>query len=115
MMMDGQNLTKEEEDNDKTEYDSDATVPYPFPTCPYMPGDIVLVEHRTWPGTNKPGGVGRLLRVDETTATATVSYVIGRKRTEDLVPFEFMEEYKLEPRKSRVGNSRVGNKHRNMH
>ena len=88
-----------------------ATVPYPMPTSPglpwfmpgdmvmvrFMPGHMVMVTPRTWPGVNKLGGVGKLLSVDETAATATVEYVIGRRRTESNVPFEFMKEYSLSP------------------
>jgi hypothetical protein len=107
--IDGRDSTDEEEDvgGDKYMHDSDATVTYPIPTSPglpwFMPGDIVRVSPRTWPGVNKPGGVGKVLSVDETTATATVEYVIGRKRMESRVPFEFMEEYNLGPRERRGG------------
>ena len=74
---------------------------YPFPTCPFMPGDIVLVAARTGPRMNKAGGVGKVAKVDEEAATATVVYLIGRKRTEKNIPFEDMVQYNLGPRGSR--------------
>jgi hypothetical protein len=44
-------------------------------------GDLVDVEARTWPGINKPGGVGRVIRLDNgptgSAATVDVRYVLG--------------------------------------
>ena len=48
-------------------------------------GSIVVVESRTWPGSNKPGGVARVTAVHDETAAAgspkkyDVSYVLGGK------------------------------------
>ena len=72
---------------DPNEYDSDATVPYPMYTCPFMPGDVVLVSARTGLGMNKPGGIGKVAEVNEKARTATVEYLTGHKRTEQNVPF----------------------------
>ena len=96
-----EDISSEREHDDGNEYDSDATVTYPFPTCPFMPGDIVLVAARTGPRMNKAGGVGKVAKVDEEAATATVVYLIGRKRTEKNIPFADMVQYNLGPRVSR--------------
>ncbi|KAL3936692.1 MAG: hypothetical protein SGARI_002446, partial [Bacillariaceae sp.] len=41
-------------------------------------GTIVTVERRTWAGINKPGGVGRITKVNED-GTFNVAYVLGGK------------------------------------
>ena len=92
---------------DEAGYDSDATVTYPFPSALFMPGDIVRVAPRTWPGVNRLGGVGKVLSVDETADTASVKYLIGRKRTEHDVHFEYIENYDLGPRDKREVRSSV--------
>jgi len=42
----------------------------------FVVGDVVEVESRTWPGINKPGGVGKIVR-DNKDGTFDVSYILG--------------------------------------
>ena len=96
-----EHVSSDREQAKGNEYESDATVEYPFPTCPFMPGDIVLVAARTGAGVNKPGGVGKVTTIIEEAGTATVAYLIGRKRKEKNISFEDMAQYNLGPRESR--------------
>ena len=50
---------------------------------------------------NKPGGVGKITTIIEMAGTATVVYLIGRKRKEKNISFEDMAQYNLGPRESR--------------
>jgi hypothetical protein len=40
-------------------------------------GDVVEVARRAWPGINKPGGVGKILRYHDDDKTYDISYVLG--------------------------------------
>ena len=42
----------------------------------FTENEIVEVASRTWPGVNKPGGVGRVIRVGEDN-TYDVNYILG--------------------------------------
>lgn len=44
---------------------------------PFTKRDFVNVQSRTWPGINKPGGVGRVTKVNVETGTVNVKYVLG--------------------------------------
>ena len=57
-------------------------------------GTLVNVESRTWPGINKPGGVGRVTAVDLENRTIGVRYVLGG--TEKGVDVEYVKEHKFE-------------------
>ena len=46
-------------------------------TFPYHVKEMVFVEPRTWPGMNKPGGIGRIIRVRLDAQTVDVKYVLG--------------------------------------
>ena len=49
-----------------------------FNTSPQFDiGDIVEVARRAWPGINKPGGVGKIVRYHEDDRTYDISYVLG--------------------------------------
>ena len=47
-------------------------------------GDLVEVESRTWPGINKPGGVGRVQGVNRDTGTIDVKYVVNGGSENDI-------------------------------
>lgn len=40
-------------------------------------GDMVVIESRTWPGINKPGGVAKVIKVDTEDETVDVKYTLG--------------------------------------
>lgn len=40
-------------------------------------GNIVRVASRTWPGINKPGGVGKVTKINDDAKTINVKYVLG--------------------------------------
>ena len=40
-------------------------------------GDLVDVQSRTWPGINKPGGAGRVLKIDTDNGMLDVKYTLG--------------------------------------
>lgn len=40
-------------------------------------GDMVVIESRTWPGINKPGGVAKVIKVDKEDETVDVKYTLG--------------------------------------
>jgi len=40
-------------------------------------GNIVRVASRTWPGINKPGGVGKVTKIDDVEKKINVKYVLG--------------------------------------
>ena len=46
---------------------------------PFVVGDVVDVQSRTWPGINKPGGTARVKSFDENTRTYCVTYMLGGK------------------------------------
>ncbi|CAN0567936.1 unnamed protein product, partial [Ectocarpus sp. 12 AP-2014] len=47
---------------------------------PFVVGDLVLVESRTWPGMNKHGGVGLVVAVlDPPGSRYDVKYTVGNK------------------------------------
>ena len=46
-------------------------------TMSYNIGDMVVIESRTWPGINKPGGVAKVTKVDGTNNTVDVKYTLG--------------------------------------
>lgn len=77
-------------------------MPTDEPNLPFEEGDFVKVEPRTTPGINKPGGVGKLIKLDADHNTATVEYVIGQKRTDSDVPIGIISKYDYtSPRASR--------------
>jgi hypothetical protein len=39
-------------------------------------GNVVMVQERTWPGINRPGGIGRVVKVNADT-TVNVKYLLG--------------------------------------
>jgi len=43
----------------------------------YEVGAIIRVASRTWPGINKPGGVGKVTKIDDEAKTINVKYVLG--------------------------------------
>ena len=44
---------------------------------PYHVKEMVFVKARTWPGINKPGGIGRIVRIRLDSQTVDVKYVMG--------------------------------------
>ena len=67
--------------------------------------DLVVVEPRTWPGINKPGGVGRVVAVDAKRKTCDVKYVLGG--TEKDVAVEHLSSLEeAEPRPRRTTRSK---------
>lgn len=40
-------------------------------------GDMVVIESRTWPGINKPGGVAKVIKVNKEDGTVDVKYTLG--------------------------------------
>lgn len=59
-------------------------------------GDLVKVASRTWPGINKPGGVGKVSKVnnEDDIFTVNVDYILGGN--DKAVELEFVEEHKFE-------------------
>ena len=51
--------------------------PPPTPPPALAVGDLVNVEARTWPGINKPGGVGKVVRLDTGGGSIDVRYLLG--------------------------------------
>lgn len=43
----------------------------------YKVGDLVVVQSRTWPGINKPGGVAKVTKVNVENETIDVKYTLG--------------------------------------
>ena len=56
-------------------------------------GSLVNVQSRTWPGINKPGGVGRVVAVNTENGSIDIKYVLGG--VEKGVEFEFVELHKF--------------------
>jgi hypothetical protein len=56
----------------------------------YLAGDTVVVESRTWPGINQPGGVGRITGVSSTHATkecairVSVRYILDGRHEKEI-------------------------------
>lgn len=46
---------------------------------PFVEGQEVKVLERRWPGSNKPGGVARVTRINED-GTVAVAYVVGSEK-----------------------------------
>ena len=44
---------------------------------PYRLKEMVVVQSRTWPGINKPGGVGQVMKINPEAGTVNVKYVLG--------------------------------------
>jgi hypothetical protein len=63
------------------------------PTLPFDVGTLVSVQSRTWPGINKPGGVGRVVAADPNGNTINVKYVLGG--VEKCIDVEFVEEHQF--------------------
>eukprot|EP00518_Triparma_eleuthera_P001483 CAMPEP_0182453950 /NCGR_PEP_ID=MMETSP1319-20130603/788_1 /TAXON_ID=172717 /ORGANISM="Bolidomonas pacifica, Strain RCC208" /LENGTH=136 /DNA_ID=CAMNT_0024651911 /DNA_START=25 /DNA_END=431 /DNA_ORIENTATION=+ len=61
-------------------------------------GDLVVVQPRTWPGINKPGGVGKLTAL--TSTDCTVKYVLGGSDT--CIPLSFVSPQTTLQKRSRV-------------
>ena len=54
----------------------DAPAPLPDVSPPlFFPGRIVSVQSRTWPGINKPGGVGRITQIYQRSQDSEVTHV----------------------------------------
>ena len=51
-------------------------------------GDLVDVQSRTWPGINKPGGAGRVLKVDTDNGMLDVKYTLGG--SEKAIAFKYV-------------------------
>ena len=62
-------------------------------TTQFDVGETVFVKARTWPGINKEGGVGTIKAIDNSSGTADVVYIIGRRTTEPDIPFEYIAKY----------------------
>jgi len=66
---------------------------------PFTKKDLVFVEARTWPGINKPGGVGKV--VSCTCVAVTVKYIMGG--TDKDIPLTFVTlNSDLEKRQSKA-------------
>lgn len=57
-------------------------------------GTLVNVESRTWPGINKPGGVGRVVSFDAQNCCVDVKYVLGGE--EKGIDLEFVKLHKFD-------------------
>lgn len=58
-------------------------------------GDLVNVESRTWPGINKPGGVGKVSKINlDGIFSVDVEYILGGN--DRAVELEFVREHKFE-------------------
>ncbi len=57
-------------------------------------GTLVHVESRTWPGINKPGGVGRVVSFDVPNCCVDVKYVLGGE--EKGIDLEFVKLHKFD-------------------
>jgi hypothetical protein len=73
---------------DTTNTDSDGPKLYSF-----AKGDMVVVTARTWPGINKPGGVGRIILLDDESKIANVKYSLGG--TEKNITFDFLTPWNV--------------------
>lgn len=76
---------------------------------PFEPkvGVLVNVQSRTWPGINKPGGVGRVTEItyQDSAMFIDIDYVLGGK--EKSIEMEFVEEHKFdEDNNGRAGRGR---------
>lgn len=74
-------------------------------TIPFSIGTLVNVESRTWPGINKPGGVGRVTACNMQDSTLDVKYVLGGE--EKGIEVEFVREHRFEGEDD-DGNKRGG-------
>ena len=75
---------------------------------PFDVGTLVNVESRTWPGINKPGGVGRVISYSASDDTVDVKYVLGGE--EKGIELKFVREHKFEGDED--GNSRASRRRR---
>lgn len=93
----------------------------PAATMSFEPkvGALVNVASRTWPGINKPGGVGKVLgiKIEDGVTLVDVEYVLGGK--EKSVEIEFVKEHKFDEenhgrparsRRSKVTEDELGRK-----
>mmetsp|Transcript_11440 Transcript_11440/g.21405 ORF Transcript_11440/g.21405 Transcript_11440/m.21405 type:complete len:327 (-) Transcript_11440:51-1031(-) len=93
----------------------------PAATMSFEPkvGALVNVASRTWPGINKPGGVGKVLgiKIEDDVTLVDVEYVLGGK--EKSVEIEFVKEHKFDEenhgrparsRRSKVTEDELGRK-----
>jgi hypothetical protein len=67
-------------------------------------GTLVNVESRTWPGINKPGGVGRVTAVDVNDSTVDVKYVLGGEEKD--IEIEFVKVHTFESADDGKGRTR---------
>eukprot|EP00505_MAST-04D_sp_SCG-Rhode-Island_P001823 Stramenopile-MAST_4_protein_1823 len=78
----------------------------PTPSCvtkegfPFSLSEFVVVQSRTWPGVNKPGGVGQILKIDYAKRQVEVKYVLGGREKgvsiEYCTPKDQVQEQKRE-------------------
>ena len=59
---------------------------------PFQTGQLVQVASRTRPGENKPGGVGRIVGVHNSTSSVDVEYLVEGGR-EKGIPLEFVQAH----------------------
>lgn len=71
-------------------------------------GDLVNVASRHWPGINKPGGVGKIAKINNTTDIFSIDvvYMLGGQEKE--VELEFVQEHKFDEE----NNGRPGRRRR---
>ena len=81
---------------------------------PIVKGSIVQVQSRTWPGSNKPGGVARITAIhppiDNASTTYDVAYVLGGKEKgveEQYVTLQSAEDTSDAKKKRGVGGSEL--------
>ena len=99
---------------------SDDETPPPQPRLPFVIGDLVSVDSRTWPGMNKPGGVARICAVLDPPGSAyDVKYSVSRAfdrgvEARFVYPYAFPTET-VGIRSRRSGGSRGGSSTRWQH
>lgn len=59
-------------------------------TNPFVVGQYVDVQSRTWPGINKPGGIGRVSGVAGD--RVSVQYLVGRRHEKE-IPIQYVNPY----------------------
>ncbi|GAX20055.1 hypothetical protein FisN_1Lh464 [Fistulifera solaris] len=59
---------------------------------PFVEGDYVDVESRTWPGINQPGGIGQVTGVSED--RVSVRYLVGRRHEKEIL-IKYVKPYSI--------------------
>lgn len=65
---------------------------------PFIVGQLVHVDSRTWPGINQPGGVGRV--IGTAGDRVSVQYVVGHRRCEKEIPVQYVHAQNVEGSRS---------------